>query len=430
MRKWTFDCLTLKIKVLIMNITQNLNHELKDMNETEASKYTQIFATQTFPKFLNSINNPQKQQRWQNSFNLVFPQSHLNYSSEEAYLEERNITKKDVIKNSILQIFPNIDKDDLFDLCTHFMPLLENHKIRVLLHEEIAVYFELMNLMEYVRQIQELIGRYKKPHNDNKGTAHRSSSLKAIVKTQINMLENRLKGSFFRIQNKDEIEQTELCLELLKMSQEEQHKNIMEIFNYLNISVGLDAKLLNFTKNQIIALEQVLNFHNGIRSTPYELIRSVMINFDAQLNKANLCDEDKANSILYITRYFFYKEFKEAEKQRNNLTYNKKYIGKPYVIKTILHQILIFAYQYKNTNDFISESIEFVINEITESQNLFESDNTTVKEISLIRIGRNMINIGKEFGFSKKDLKALLSFIEQMQVTQEENILPNNTILF
>ncbi|MCD6654204.1 MAG: hypothetical protein LT067_05505 [Sulfurovum sp.] len=412
----------------MINIVQNINHEFKNINETKILKHFEMLQNQILPKFLNSINNPQKQQHWQNSFNFIFPQSHLNYSSEEAYLEKYSITKEYVIKNSILQIFPNIDKDDLFDLCTHFMPLMENHKIRVLINEEIAVYFELMNLMEYVRQIQELVERYKKPYSDNKGTAHRSSSLKVIVKTQINMLENRLKGSFFRIQNKDEIEQTELSLRLLKKSQEEQYKNIMENFNYLNLLVGLDAKLLNFTKNETIALEQVLNFHNGIRSTPLELIRSVIINFDAQLNKANLSAEDKANNILYITRYFFHEEFKKAEKQRNNLTCNKKHIGKPYAIKTILHQIPIFAYKYKNSNDFISEYIESIVNGIAESQNLFESGNITAKEVSWIHIGRNMVNTRKEFGFLKEELKALLFFIEQMQVIQEENILPNNTI--
>ena len=96
--------------------------------------------------------------------------------------------------------------------------MLGSLKIRVLLDENKEVYIEIINVLEYIKKIKELLKRYKTPSSDYKGTAHRSSSLNKIVNTQINMLESRLEGTFFRIQNDDEKEQTEIALKLLKRS--------------------------------------------------------------------------------------------------------------------------------------------------------------------------------------------------------------------
>lgn len=373
--------------------------------------YLRILTYEIIPKIINIFSNKEKQQNWQNLFNSILPKTHLNYSNEDTYLQANNLSRPDVIQNSIKQIFSNLNETDIFDLTIQLLPLTLGHKIKVIQDSGVAVYNEVIILMQYVKSNQDLVQRYKKPYSDNKGTGHRSSSLKNIVKTQINMLENRLNGSHFRIQSEDEITQTESMLNLLNNSQKTEYKNGIEFLNYGRLLFGLDIKLFDLTHNEKVAFEQVLDFHNGIRSKPHELIRSCMIYMDILFDKSKLDSREKAEHVLNITRFFFQDELKKAEKSKKNvLAFNHKHIDKPYRIKTVLHQVPIYAYSNNSSADFIEELMEIGVNGILGVKNMFESDKPTIEEMSWIAMARNVIHIRNEFNFTKKELKVLLYF--------------------
>ena len=147
-------------------------------------------------------------------------------------------------------------------------------------------------------------------------------------------------------------------------------------------------KLLGATQNEIIGISQVLNFYNGIKSTTKELVRSVMIYCDQVFESDNLNKTDKANHILSIATYFFLDEFNESNKTRNTLTFNKTHIAKPWRVKTILHEVPIFAFKSKKSNDFLQELYEIGFNDMMGFQNLFEPDNPTIDDVSNIYISR------------------------------------------
>ena len=375
------------------------------------AEYLHIIEHQIIPKIVNSITNPEKQQNWQNYFDRLLPHKHLNYSSEETYLTSHDISKMDVVQNSINQIFPDMDSTETLDLAKSFIPLLSKSKIQVLQSNGLAIYHEVIQSMEYIRTIQALIQRYKKPNSDYRGTAHRNSSSKKIVQAQINMLDNRLNGAHFRLQCKDEIEQTEMMLKILKFSLKDEYKNIIEFLNLSKNFFGLDMRYFDLNPNQKLAVEQALDFHNGVRSSSDELVRSVMIFMGELFEKNDLAPKEKAEHFLNISRFFFFNEFKEAEKGKNRLALTKKHIDRPYRVKTILHEVPIFAYLHKGTNDFFTELLEIGINGMLGIQDVFEPDKPTIDEISEFTMTRNIINVRKEFGLTKKELRVLLFFL-------------------
>lgn len=297
-------------------------------------------------------------------------------------------------------------------LTNSFVPLLTNSKIRALQTNRTAVHLEVLQTMEYIQTIQSLIKRYKKPNSDYRGTAHRSSSLKKIVKTQINMLDDRLNGTYFRLSCGDEIEQTKIILRLLRASLEDEYKDIIEFFNLARVLVGLDLRFFDLDANEQAAIEQALDFHNGVRSSSYELVRSVMIFMDVLFDKTDLTPRVKAGHILDICWYFFSDELYEAGEGKNSLAFNKKHIGRPYRIKTILHQVPIFAYLYKDKDDIFAELMTIGLNGILGIQDVFEPDKPTLDEISPLTMARNIVKVRKEFGLTKKELRVLLFFLQ------------------
>lgn len=408
----------------LLHNQQSIDYKNIQLTHFIPEEYIVILSEQLFPKILSVINNVQKQLNWQNFFNSLISKTHLNYSNEETYLLAHNLCVPDVIQNSIFHVFPDFKRADSFELVSQFIPLLAKHKIKIFQDSEVAIYSEIILLIEYIRSIQNLIQRYKKPYSDNKGTGQRSSSLKALVKTQINMLENRLNGAHFRIQNNDEIEQTIHMIKILKISQTGEYKNIIEFMNFGKLVFGLDMKFLNLTSNEQNALEQVLDFHNGVRSNPHELVRSVMIYMDVLFDKSELNPTKKADCILNITRFFFPDELRKEEKcKKNKLAFNHRHIKKPYKVKTILHQVPVFTYLNTNSNDFLGELLEIGLHGILGIKNIYAPESPTFEDISWFTIGRNLLAMSKEFGFTQKELRVLLFFLPKDQPIEEEKIL-------
>lgn len=387
-------------------------------------EYFLILIKDIQPKLLNLITNSEKQTNWKNYLDFLIPIENLNYKSEDEYLAIKDITIENVIENSIIKVFPEIDKDELSELIEKFVLLIKGHKIRVLKHKEIPVYLEIIYLMEYIKNISKLLKHYKKPSSNYRGTAHRSSSLKDIVKKQIRMLDERLNGVYFKIQHEDEIEQTEIALKILSLSQLEEHKNIIEQLNFARIVFGLDMKFWNFSKNDKIAVKQVTNFYNGAKTKPHELVRSFMIYMDVHFDKNNLPSKEKAEIILDITRFFYKKELEVSEKsKRNNLAFNVTHIHKPSRVKTLLHNIPIYSYQYKDQMDFLDELLELGFNDMMGLKNILGEDKPTLDEASSPYIVRNIIDTRKQFGFTKQELKVLIYFASKSQTKQEQKKL-------
>lgn len=365
-----------------------------------------IFQNEVIPNFLSSIADSQKIEHWENFFNTLVPKSSLGYESEEAYLSERNLSIEKVIENSINQVFLDLPSDEISDLIDYFTALTEGCQVKELLENQTAVYLEIINLLTYIKQIQDLLELYKVSNSDKRGTAHRKSSVMAITNTQINKLKDRLEGSFFNLQNLEEIERTEVMLKLLKLSLNEEYKGIFEFFNLAKLLVGLDTKILGATNNEIIALGQVTDFYNGIRSEPHELLRSVMIYTNQLFSKSSISLEKKAENILNITRMFFPMELSKAEKGKNKIPFTAKHIVKEHIVKTILHEIPIYTYADPKKRNYLDELLDEFFKGMMGLQNIFEPNNPSEESISWFRKGRNIIKSRKEFGLSYKGFKA------------------------
>jgi len=390
---------------------------MNEVNQKELKKYTTILKESTVPKVLDLITNQTNKKRLENWFDYLLPKHHLNYASQEAYLNEHHLTPKDVIKNSILHIFSEIDNQDMEFLISEFEPLISNIKVIVLLDENKAIYLEIIVLLEYFQKMKELSKRYKMPYSDAKGTGHRSSSLKKLVKYQINRLEERLSG-FFQLHNQDEREITEFVIKILKVSQKKDYGNMIEYLSFIEIYIGLDTKFFSPSANEIRAIEDVLSFHNGIRSTRAQLVKSAMIVFNTTFHKSSIDNKTKADKVLQITRYFFDDEFREFDKPKTkaSITFNHTHIQKEAVVKTILHKIPIYAYLNKNSNDFLSEFFDNAVNSMLGVDNIFEEDKPTIDEVSPLYLYRNFYQFKKELGLTKDDIRAL-AYSQQLHQT-------------
>jgi len=223
----------------------NKNVNAKDFVTLEKITLMQFII---LPKILTTFEGKYKK-LWENKINSVLPKQHLNFNSEDNYLENNKITKIDVIKNSILYYLPNLENEDVNYLIECFSIFSEFNKVKVLIKENqtTPIYNEIINCLEYINHIKNILNKYPKNFGNHYGTKLRSSSYKTIVEKQIKILENRLENSFFTIENDDEIKKTEIQIKFMKYSLIEKYKNLPEIMNYTNIFIGFNNK--NFNMN-------------------------------------------------------------------------------------------------------------------------------------------------------------------------------------
>ena len=179
-------------------------------------------------KFLSHFKAKHKK-IWQSKFNIILPKNNLNYKNENDYLGSNNLKKDDAIINGILQCLPNIEKKDLDYLIEQFSIFSLNNKIKILTIENklIPVYIEIIEALNYILKIDELLSKYPKNYGNHHGTKYRSSSNKNLLETQINILENRLNGAFFTLENENEIKKTQIQIKFMKYSLKEEFKALI-----------------------------------------------------------------------------------------------------------------------------------------------------------------------------------------------------------
>ena len=369
----------------------------------------EIFYTNIIPKFLNNFVGISKRDFWQGYFDSINPEKSLDYFSEKSYLESKNITTEQIITNAIKYIYNNLHSDDYKILNTYFEKLISNEKIKVLREKKLSIYKEIIDVLSYVKQVKQLIKNYPLQSSEHMGTAH-TSNYKSLVRTQINKLEDRLNHPYFPLKNKEEIEYTNYTLKILNYSLDEKCKNLPEYFNYINTSVGLDAEVLGSDKKELDYIKSFLNFYNGIKTTKIELVQSVAILINMTFKTSIIEDKEKAEAISNIIEMFFLDEITEYNKTKRTFTYNARDIQKNSRIKTVFHDVVIYAYNYSNSNNFMEELLMTGVSSILGINNMFEPDKPSEDTISNFTSLRSIVEFKKASGFTKVELKILESY--------------------
>lgn len=381
--------------------------------------HIEIFQNSILPKFLSNFQGKQKL-LWQSFINKNLPKQTLNYSSEEEYLKDKNITKKNVIINSIKFIDENISPNNLEYLANQFDIFSKNCKIKIIYYNfiELPIYTEIIDSLEYIQRINELLKSFPKYYSDYLGTKFRQSSYKTLLKTQLTMLKNRLNGNFFNLTNNDEIEKTKKQMRFIELALTEKFKNIPHWFNFAEIYLGLDNKFLNMTAIEIQAIKQLNTFFNGIKTSKEELLKSVSIFLKIQ---SKIQDTDLENhklfaeNIMNILRLYFDSTIHLIQKERNNkreFTYSKANITKDFTIKTYINETPIYIYNNQNTNDHFMQLFIESLNGIAGLSNIFQEDKPTLEEINEFTFKKNILLYYKELGLTSQEIKSIIELFK------------------
>lgn len=387
------------------------------------------------PKFLSTFKNQHKE-LWQSFFNKTFPKHNLGFKNEEEYLKEHNLSKEQIIENSIKTVVKDLDDDDLKSFIDWFQSFTINNKIKIYIQDKkpIVVYIEIIEALLYIEQIKSIISKYPKINGNHHGTKHRQSSLKSLINTHLNILKYRLDNPFFPLTNEDEIKKTKFQIKFIEYSKKEEYKNLPEWLNYVKTHIGFDNSTLDTNKTDIDALNQLANFFNGIRTSPEELIKSATIVLREKSNIKNdesELHEELSENIFNITTYFFNDEIKKfiSKKTKKTFVYKPEHIIKEYHVKTFLYDSPIYSYVTKNTKDALSELIEIGFNGIVGIKSIFEEDKPDIKEISEIQMIKNLLKTLKKINITKEEFRALIhisKFAIDLQINQEQKKLPDN----
>jgi hypothetical protein len=371
------------------------------------------------PKLFNGFSDKHKK-LWEIKINNILPKNNLNFKNENDYLETNNLKKDDVITNSILHFLPNLQKEELSYLTEQFSIFSLNNKIKIFTNENkiIPIYIEIIEVLTYINKIEDLLKKYPKNYGNHHGTKFRSSSNKKLLETQLNILENRLHGTFFTLTSEDEINKTKMQIKFIKYSLKDDFKNLPEWMNFTNIYLGFDNSSFQMTDIEKETFTQLCSFFNGIKTSKEEILNSVMIYTKIQ---SKIKNEDEqyhkklSQSIINILRFFFQKTINEIEKtkKKKTITYNGENILKDFYIKTYINELPVYSYIYKNSNNFFSELLELSINSILGLQTIFDENNNIQKEPSELQQLKNILKLRKEFNLSKKEFKTFLFIIEK-----------------
>lgn len=408
-------------------------HKPKHITAIFPKDYIEVWENIT-AKLTSGIVNKKKKQAWENYTNYILPKNSLGYLSEEAFLKDKKLTKEQVIKNSILQIYPKINHERLNYLSKWFEILVKKHKIRVTKKNKVAIYSEIIFILNYIQNIEILINKYPQNWSNHYGTKFRSSSEKNLVETQINYLQECLNNPFFPIKNKQERKKIETQIKFLKEAINPDNEGFSEIFSRLDSRVGLDHKLMKFSKFEQEIIRQINSFYNGIRCKKEELVKSTKILMRAI---SNIYEEedysilaDSIESIAYDFFDYVYKKSNEKSKSKDKLIRNesaykqliftKKQLSNDFHIKTIIDDIEIFTYSYQSTFNFDKKMNFIGIKSIFGIKNMLEQDLPTIEDATNLHILRYAINFRKDMGFTKKELRYFILGIWQ---TYQEQIL-------
>ena len=383
-------------------------------------------------KISSGMVNKKKKQAWENYTDYILPKKSLGYASEEAFLKDKKLTKIQIIKNSILQIYPEMSNDRLNDLSQWFTILVKKHLIRVTKKNQIAIYSEIIFILNYIENIKTLINKYPRNWSNHYGTKFRSSSEKNLVDTQINYLQECLNNPFFPVIDKKERKKIEIQINFLKEAIKPENEGFSEIFSRCDHKVGIDHKLMKFSKSEQKIIKQIISFFNGIRSKKEELVKSTKILMRAISNIYEENDYDilidSIENIVYDFFDYIYKESKEKSESKDKTTRNesaykqliftKKQLSNDFHVKTIIDDVEIFTYTYTNTFNY-DKSMNFTgIKSIFGIQNMLEPDLPTIENTTTIHMLRSAIDYRKNMRFSKKELRYFIHGIWQIHREQ------------
>lgn len=378
------------------------------------TSYNDIIFNSLVPKFLDKFIGKDRYEFWNKYFNSLNPNNALGYKSDVDYLKLHNLSKQQVVQNSIKQVFNDLEVEDFELLSKYISNLIPREKIVVIRETKIAIYREIISVFDYIKQIQKLLKEYPLQKSEHNGTAH-STKPKALINTQINKLEDRLNHPYFSLKDEEEIRHTKYLLKLLNYCLDNKYKNLPEYLNFINMSFGLDSKILDLESKKLEDIQIFLSFYNGIKTERISLVQSVAIYINITLNKSDLELKEKAELILSIVEMFFKDEILDYNKEnkKRTFTFNAQDVGKNFRVKTIFHNTLIYAYSYKGSNDFIMELFQNGINSVYGIKNIFEPDNPIEEDISDFTSLRSIAEFKKESGFTKEDLKIIQFFLER-----------------
>lgn len=392
----------------------------------------------TFKHTFASIQNKSIKQKWESTYNYLFPKNSLSYKSDEDYLIDNHLTKEEVITNSICHVLKEIDQKDLEWLIEKFTILTTYNKIKIAHYEtkSIPIYPEIIFALNYIQSIKKLLKKYPKNFANHLGSRYRSSSFENLVMIQIKGLKERLENPFFPLDNQDEIDKTKLQIRFLELTLQDDFKFFPELFSYARSLVGLDATVLDMSPFEQKVMAQILSLLNGAKTQTEEYVKSVMIYLRVLSKTPNDASSQElknlADSILDIAQYFFHDVFQKAKDDKeirfNQLTYTKKYPLKAYHIKTIIDDIEIYTYTHKNSFDFLKDIQTAYFQDLFGIKNVFDPSLPNEEEITEFQQFKNMLRRLKELHMTKQDIRALFKVVEFITITSEQNKLRVNSL--
>jgi len=387
-------------------------------------KEIHVLFDRVLPKLLNFISSEEKRDYWQKFINGGNPYKKINDPIKKSLLLSSEISGERVIENSILLVFDRLKKYELQGLVQAFSLLCKDEKTVFTANTNVPIYPVVIECMSYIKSIQSLLTKYPKHTSEHHGTAHRGSSFKKIVETQISSLEARLEHSYFPINSEDEIKKTEIQLRFLKMTLNPEHSNLPEYFNYAKIQYGIDSEIFDLSDQEQMIFEQLLNFCNGVKSSPQELLKSVMIVLNMKFKKSLIDPVEKVAAIREIVRYIFHDELLKIQQKRNHEIFYQDDVFKPYKIKTILHDIPVYVIDHSKGKNFLQEFMTIGLNAIFGIRNLFDPDAPTLEEADEMYIARNFFSFVRRFEFSREERRVFYRLIDVLLLKHAEGKFP------
>jgi hypothetical protein len=340
----------------------------------------------------------------------------INFKSKKEFLLHYKTSKKDIIKNSILQGYPHIDEDYIIRLRKLFRILVRNKKIKIDLDSNLPVFNEIIQIMSYGRKINDLLKQYPLNKSTHNGTKQASTSVKDIINTQLSALNDRLNNPYFKIKNESEIQKIEYQIKVLKKCLENNYNDLPEIFNTFSKVIGLDFKSEKINDIEKEALAELLTLFNGSQTSELELLYSFVIYTCDTLKIYNkIYFKKQADSIFNIAYTLFKKHIDSVNlgKSRLAFTYNQNKINKPSIYKTMIENIPIYIYKTeKEQINTVNKIFEVAINSMFGAKNDYEIDLPSINELSKFQQLKNLTKSLKKLNFIPREFFQILSFLE------------------
>lgn len=384
--------------------------------------------TSILNKIIEPIVNPAIKKRWITYSNSLLPKNTLGYATQDEYLKTTNLSKENIVQNTIAYVYPDLPKLDISYLIKEFMIFTKKDRILIYTKTDgshLAIYSAIFYALNYTKVVREIIDKNNKVRSSSHLGIKRSTKWKALVLSEKKALEYRLNHPYFPITNQDEIDKTKLQIFYLETVLNKDYKILIDLFHFANIHFGLDYPLLNLSVKDQVTINQLLNLFNGIKTSNDELVESAMIFLRMKSKITNKDDyKELSESILNIAIQLFndvyLKGTKRRKKRINHFTYNEHYIDKRIRVKTFIDDMPIYTYSQHNYFNFMEEMVNLVEKSSQGLQNIFEPDLPETNEASEFTLLRSIAEIKRDFNFSKREITSLLTLTETLNQDNEK----------